>query len=147
MQVTIDKQTKTINCDRSSMDQLFREFETFCRVHPYYLNIPENNSALQRYLAERELAPVFDNLRQAYQELLEEGRLHTTPPDPRPIGGTNPHIPQPRPKVGQYKGSHYDKTEIARFKREIALMNAQQIKECLQANGWSDWPAFLKAGN
>ena len=101
---------------------------------------------LNDWLLRHDLEVSYPNLKRAYEELTESAMLHQTTPDPRPVGGINPHIQQ-KPKAGQYTGSHYDRTQIARFKREIALMNAQQIRECLQANGWDDWPAWLKAGS
>jgi hypothetical protein len=122
----------------------YREALTFMKTHNY-LECPENAVMLNDYLGRRNLDVTYPNLKEAYEYLMESGMLHVTRPDPQPIGGVDPHRPPAKPKIVPYRGSRYDRTEINRLKAQIALMNANEIRECLSVNGWDDWPPFLRS--
>jgi hypothetical protein len=141
----IDAATRTIRVDKSEAVILRDEANAFLEAHRNYFPCPENLEMINNYLAQRELPPTYPNLTRAYEELTEAGALHLSPPDPRQLGGTDPHRRPPKPKIAPYHGSHFDRTEINRLKAQIALMSASEIREFLAVNNWSDWPPFLRS--
>jgi hypothetical protein len=139
----INSQAKTISLDGPSERAiLIRELETFMKYHPNFLNCRENMRIMSDYLAARELPPMYPNLKKAYEELLEAGMLHITPPEGKQVGAIDSRLP--KVKIEKYSGSHYDRTQINRLKANLAAMDAQQHREFMEVNGWSDYPLWLR---
>ena len=118
----------------------WHEAQAWMATCPQFYSCPENSAALNDWLARRELPVTAANLQAAYESLMENGQLHLTAPPAQQPGGPSHR----KAKVYQYKGSHYDRTEINKLKAEIARMDAKQLREFMELNNWDDFPAFLK---